>query len=112
MDALQRKQRALYASARDALGEWASAQSALTSLVGTACNVLSRLRFLAADSSFSGLNGEDTLPELCRRAQMAALDGVLRSAHEQVSARLRNATAWLAEPPCAARRSRCSRPPT
>ena len=83
MEALQRKQRALYASARDALSEWEGAQSALTSLVGTVCNILPRLRLLAADASFAGLDA-DGLPELCRRKQMAAFDSVLRSVHEQV----------------------------
>lgn len=84
MDALQRKQRALYAAARDALSEWESAKSALASLVGTVRNILPRLRLLAADASFAGLDADDTLPELCRRKQMVALDNVLRSAHEQV----------------------------
>lgn len=86
MDALQRKQRGLYASARDALSEWESAQSALASLVGTACNILPRLRLLAEDNAFAGLDAGDRLPELCRRKQMAALDSVLRSAHEQARA--------------------------
>jgi hypothetical protein len=84
MDALQRKQRALYASARDALSEWESARSALASLAGTACNILPRLRLLGEDAVFAGLDVGDSLPELCRRKQMAALDSVLRSAHEQV----------------------------
>ena len=87
MDALQRKQRALYASARDALSEWESARSALSSLVGTTCNIVPRLRLLAQDAAFVGLDADDTLPELCRRKQVAALDSVLRSAHEQVRAR-------------------------
>ena len=86
METLQRKHRALYASARDALSEWEGAQSALTSLVGTVCNILPRLRLLAADDSFAGLDAADALPELCRRKQMAAFDSVLRSVHEQVRA--------------------------
>ena len=86
MEALQRKQRALYASARDALSEWEGTQSALASLVGTVCNMLPRLRLLAADASFAGLDAGDALPELCRRKQMAALDSVLRNIHEQVRA--------------------------
>ena len=85
MEALQRKQRTLYASARDALSEWEGAQTALTSLVGTVCNILPRLRLLAADASFAGLD-TDVLPELCRRKQMAAFDSVLRDAYEQVRA--------------------------
>ena len=85
MEALQRKQRTLYASARDALSEWEGAQTALTSLVGTVCNILPRLRLLAADASFAGLDtASDVLPELCRRKQMAAFDSVLRDAYEQV----------------------------
>ena len=86
MDALQRKQRGLYASARDALSEWESVQSALASLVGTACNILPRLRLLAQVGAFAGLDAGHMLPELCRRKQMAALDSVLRSAHEQARA--------------------------
>ena len=88
MDALLRKQRALYAGAQDALSEWASAQAALSSLLATACSVVARLRLLARDELYGALQAPAAVPELCRRRQLEALEGVLCSAYEQVRAAL------------------------
>ena len=108
MDALLRKQRALYAGAQDALSEWASAQAALSSLLATACSVVARLRLLARDELYGALQAPAVVPELCRRRQLEALEGVLCSAHEQVRAAVlsRQPAARSAPPLCAAASAR------
>jgi hypothetical protein len=87
MDALLRKLRATYANAQDALGEWAAAQSTLCALCAASCSVVTRLRLLADDAHFGALKLDGTVPELCRRTQLEALDALLQSAHEQVRRR-------------------------
>jgi hypothetical protein len=84
MDAVLRKQRSLYASAQEAVGEWAGAQAALCSHVASCCAVFARLRLLRDDALYAALEAGERLPELCRRKQLDSLGSLLSGGHEQL----------------------------
>ena len=84
MDALLRKQGSLYAGARRALIDWATAREALCSLFSAVCNVLNRLRVVHVGALYTRLGVGDALPELATRKQLEALHGLLQSVHEEV----------------------------